>query len=121
MTTTQACSSYTVQSGDNLTNIGKWFGYTVQELAKHNQIPNPDMIQIGQKINFFAKKGQEIKHYEVKSGDTLSEIAEKNHLKAARPGKKSWEDLAHYNHIPNPNVIQAGQRICIPVKVPAFA
>lgn len=121
MSTPQPCSSYKVQSGDNLTNIGKWFGYTVQELADHNHIQDPNVIPIGLQINFFAKKGQEIKQYEIKSGDTLSQIAEKNHLKAARPGKAVWEDLAHYNHIPNPHVIQAGQRICIPVKVPAFA
>ncbi|MGW1677064.1 LysM peptidoglycan-binding domain-containing protein [Saccharopolyspora sp. NPDC002376] len=121
MTTTHSCSSYTVQSGDNLTNIGKWFGYTWRELADFNHIPNPDLIPVGLEIKFFPKNGQEIKQYKIKSGDTLSEIAQKNHLEAARPNKASWEDLAHFNHIPNPHVIQAGQHICIPVKVPTSA
>ncbi|RAQ97359.1 LysM peptidoglycan-binding domain-containing protein [Thermogemmatispora tikiterensis] len=44
--------------------------------------------------------------YTVVSGDTLSGIA-------LRYGT-SWQTLASYNHIPNPNLIFPGQQVCIP-------
>nr|BBH93446.1 hypothetical protein KTA_16450 [Thermogemmatispora argillosa] len=44
--------------------------------------------------------------YTVVSGDTLSGIA-------VRYGT-SWQTLASYNHIPNPNLIFPGQQVCIP-------
>lgn len=44
--------SYKVSTGDNLRDIAKRFGTTVDVLAKQNQIQNPDHIQQGQKITF---------------------------------------------------------------------
>lgn len=39
---------YTVQRGDNLYRIGKWYGVTYQYLAKINHIKNPRKIYAGQ-------------------------------------------------------------------------
>lgn len=41
---------YTVQKGDNLTKIAKKYGTTVSELARKNNIANPNLIYVGQKI-----------------------------------------------------------------------
>lgn len=41
---------YTVQAGDTLTSIAKKFGTTYQELARKNNIANPNIIYVGQKL-----------------------------------------------------------------------
>ncbi|RJF71295.1 LysM peptidoglycan-binding domain-containing protein [Deinococcus cavernae] len=47
--------------------------------------------------------------YTVKSGDTLSEIAQKYYGDAME-----YKKIAHYNNISNPDLIQPGQKIRIP-------
>lgn len=47
--------------------------------------------------------------YTVKSGDTLSEIAQKYYGDAME-----YKKIAHYNNISNPDLIQVGQKIRIP-------
>ncbi len=44
--------------------------------------------------------------YRVRSGDTLGGIAARYHT--------TWQKLAAYNHISNPNVIYVAQTICVP-------
>ena len=44
--------SYTVQSGDTLSGIAERFGTSVQDLVNKNGISNPDMIYVGQVINY---------------------------------------------------------------------
>jgi LysM repeat protein len=46
------------------------------------------------------------KAYTVVGGDTLSAIASRYHT--------SWQKLASYNHIKNPNLIYIHQAVCIP-------
>jgi N-acetylmuramoyl-L-alanine amidase len=41
---------YTVVSGDNLTNIAKKYGTTVNALVNLNGIKNPNLIRVGQKL-----------------------------------------------------------------------
>lgn len=41
---------YTVKKGDTLSHIAKRYGTTYQYLAKINNIPNPNLIYVGQKI-----------------------------------------------------------------------
>lgn len=43
-------STYTVQAGDNLTKIAKAHNTTVEELARKNNISDPNKILIGQKL-----------------------------------------------------------------------
>ncbi len=39
-----------VQSGDNLYRIGLLYGCTHQEIANHNKMANPDVLEVGQEI-----------------------------------------------------------------------
>lgn len=48
---------YTIQSGDNLSKIAKRFygnANKYPEIAKANNIPNPDLIKVGQQLNLPA-------------------------------------------------------------------
>lgn len=42
---------YTVTSGDTLSKIAKTYNTTVEELAKNNNISNPNKISIGQRLS----------------------------------------------------------------------
>ena len=50
-----APAPYTVKRGDTLWAIAQKAGYTVAELAKHNNIKNPNLILVGQVIRFPEK------------------------------------------------------------------
>lgn len=100
---------YTVKSGDTLSGIASRYGTTYQVLAAYNNIANPNVIFTGQRIkipaaNAPAKKPDTV--YTVKSGDTLSGIASKY--------KTTYQALAKYNGITDPDKIYAGQKIKIP-------
>jgi LysM repeat protein len=41
---------HVVQAGENLFRIGLQYGFTVEELAAYNNIPNPNVLDIGQEI-----------------------------------------------------------------------
>ncbi|MEV4732423.1 LysM peptidoglycan-binding domain-containing protein [Saccharopolyspora sp. NPDC049426] len=99
------CDTYTVQRGDTLSEIGEWFHVPWEELQHLNDIPDPDLIYPGQEIRL-AHDGQVCKVYTVRTGDTVSEIGERYHVK--------WQKLAHYNHLADPDTIHPGQKICIP-------
>ena len=47
---------HTVKSGDTLSALAQKYGTTVEDLAKRNNIADPNKIQIGQTINFADKK-----------------------------------------------------------------
>ena len=94
-------TTYTVKSGDTLSEIAMKYGTTYQELARINNIANPNVIYPGQviKINGTAEK-----IYTVKSGDTLSGIASKYGT--------TWQKLYEKNKSVignNPNLIKPGQ------------
>lgn len=94
-------TTYTVKSGDTLSEIAMKYGTTYQELARINNIANPNVIYPGQviKINGTAETT-----YTVKSGDTLSGIAN-------RYGT-TWQKLYEKNKNvigSNPDLIKPGQ------------
>lgn len=94
-------TTYTVKSGDTLSEIAMKYGTTYQELARINNIANPNVIYPGQviKINGTAETT-----YTVKSGDTLSGIANKYGT--------TWQKLYEKNKSVignNPNLIKPGQ------------
>ena len=49
-TTSSGGAIYTVKSGDTLSSIAEKYGTTYQTLAKYNNISNPNIISVGQKI-----------------------------------------------------------------------
>lgn len=109
--------SYKVVSGDTLDKIARRFGTTYQELARINNISNPNIIQVGQILkipgansnnssNSYSSPISFCETYTVVSGDTLSKIAQ-------RFGT-SYQELARINNISNPNIIHVGQILKIP-------
>ena len=90
---------YIVKAGDTLSDIANRFGTTYQELAKINNISNPNLIYVGQVLK--VNSNVATKTYIVKAGDTLSDIAN-------RFGT-TYQELAKKNGIPNPNMIYVGQ------------
>lgn len=103
---------YQVQPGDSFFRIAQRFGVSLQSLRAANpQIQNPALIFVGQIICVPVQVAcpREIDGfiYTVLPGDTLSVIA--------RQFDVSLEDILNVNlFITNPNLIFAGQRICIP-------
>lgn len=98
------CNYYIVKKGDTLSGIAKMHNTTVQELVKLNNIKNPNLIYVGQKI--ILPSTSSIK-YEIQKGDTLSSIAKKYNT--------TWRKLYEKNKniIKNPNKIYPGQIINI--------
>lgn len=103
--TTSASTSeekYIVKKGDTLSGIANKYGTTYQELAKYNNISNPNVISVGQVIKIPTTKKEVT--YTVKKGDTLSSIAAKYNT--------SWEYIYNDNKKvigSNPNQIKPGQ------------
>lgn len=97
-TTSNNSITYTVQAGDTLSGIASRFGTTYQELARINNISNPNLIYVGQviKINEVSSNT-----YTVQKGDTLSEIAQKYNTTVS--------ELAQKNGIADINKIYIGQ------------
>lgn len=111
-TTAPTGSTYVVKSGDTLSEIAKRFNTSVDALVSLNGIRNPDIIQVGQQIKVNGTgtvptppKQTQQKTYRVKSGDTLSEIAQ-------RFGTTT-NQLASRNGIANANLIRVGQVLSI--------
>ena len=109
-TTSSSVTTYTVKRGDTLSHIAKRFGTTVNELARLNNIKNPNLIYIGQKIKIKGSASSKntsnsnTQYYTVKKGDTLSHIAVRY--------KTTVSNLVKLNpSIKNPNLIYPGQRI----------
>lgn len=50
-------NGYTVKSGDTLSQIGSKYGYNYNDIAKWNNISNPNKISVGQYLQFSPIKG----------------------------------------------------------------
>lgn len=102
--------NYKVKSGDTLLSISKKFNVSVNEIKKANHIQKSiiktnQVLKITQKNSSkpVAVKKQESHFYIVKKGDTLSKIAQNNHV--------SLKTLIALNH--NSKIIRAGQKIVL--------
>lgn len=91
--------TYTVKSGDTLSEIAAAWGVSVDDLAAYNGIKNPNVINVGQVIKKPGSASSDT--YTVKKGDTLSEIA-------VAYGT-TVDALVSLNGISNPDVINVGQ------------
>ena len=99
-------SVYIVKPGDTLSGIALLYGTTYQELAKYNNISDPNLIYPGEEIRIPSSNqtSNEV-IYTVKPGDTLSQIAYDYNT--------TYQHLANINNISDPNLIYPGQRIVI--------
>lgn len=114
-TNPSTATSYTVQSGDNLSSIADKFGTNWEALAQLNNLSNPNRIYVGQVLRLAAGSSTNNSSstntnsttptangtYVVKSGDNLSSIASQFGT--------NYESLAQLNHLTNPNRIYVGQ------------
>lgn len=115
---------HVVQPGENLYRISLRYGVSLTDLIALNQIPNPNLIFVGQQLRIPGTTGGtptqptppptppptqpptgEQVTYTVVRGDTLSRIA-------ARFGT-TWQAIAAANNLANPNLIYAGQVLII--------
>lgn len=107
------CYPYSVKPGDTLYHIALTNGVSVSELARSNGIVNPNLIYVGQVIKI-CRRGWPgpvppppcKATYTVMPGDTLYGIS-------LRYGASVYA-LAAANKLANPNLIYAGQMLCIP-------
>lgn len=100
---------YIVKRGDTLSEIALWYNTTVSQLVAKNNIPNPDLIYIGQTIIIRDSKEQQNAQngtYIVRRGDTLTQISIRFNT--------TVNVLVKLNNIQNPNLIYIGQRLIVP-------
>lgn len=106
-------ASVTVRPGDTLSTIAAANGISLTRLMQANGISNPSLVIVGQRLvipgaapTAAASRPLPTARYTVKSGETLSEIAD-------RFGT-STEQLIQLNRISNPNLVVAGTLLAIP-------
>lgn len=107
---------YTVKKGDTLSAIARQYNTTWQRLAALNNLASPDSIKVGQQLAVPCATGAgdgqtppaefTLCPYVVKSGDTLSSIAQKYNT--------STRLLLAVNNLPSADRILAGQRLSVP-------
>lgn len=114
--------TYIVLPGDNLSTIAFKTGTTVAHLVALNQgsypslAHNPDMIEVGWKLRLTgaaqaspkAPANPPQRVYVVQSGDNLTEIA-----RLYDDPKITWQSIAQANHLANPDLIHAGEKLVI--------
>ena len=100
---------YTVVRGDTLSHIALKYGTTVNSIVALNNIANPNLIYVGQRLIIEVNSSNEQREiiYTVVRGDTLSHIALKYGTTVS--------SIVALNNIPNPNLIYPGQKFVIKV------
>ncbi len=96
--------NYIVKRGDMLAKIAHDFNTTISILRKFNNIPNPDLIRIGQVIVIPYSPPEAI-IYTVKPGDTLYAIA--------RAHGTYVKNLVDFNYLDYPNLIYPGDQLVV--------
>lgn len=115
--------TYTVKKGQSLWQIAEEIygsGYNWVDIAKENDIKNPNIIEEGQELKIpnveVKTKTADISKekitggtYTVVKGDNLWEIA----VRAYGDGYK-WVEIAKENNLKNPNLIHTGNVLRLP-------
>ena len=105
--TSSTTAEYTVKRGDNLYNIARRFGTTINSIVNLNNITNPNLIYPGQSIIIRRDVRTNDTHatgstfYRVGRGDNLTYIARRYNTTVAK--------IVQLNNITNPNLIFPGQ------------
>ena len=101
-----ATTTYVVKKGDNLYDLSRKFGVSVEDITELNKLKNNN-LGIGYELLIPGNDSQSNNNYIVKSGDTISQIAEKLGVKS--------KDLKSANNLKNDR-LQIGQELYIPLK-----
>lgn len=106
--------SYTIEAGDTPYSISQEYNTTVSAINSANPEIKPDNLQIGQQICIPQQKRYppcpEGNYYTIKSSDSLYAIARRFNI--------SIDDLREANPYIEPENLQNGEVICIPVATP---
>lgn len=84
---------YIVKSGDTLSGIATKYGTTYQKLAAYNNISNPNLIAVGQKILIPGKASEPAKPVVIEAGDLVKITGKKYYSGASIPSwvlAKNW-------------------------------
>ncbi|MED3791299.1 LysM peptidoglycan-binding domain-containing protein [Niallia alba] len=92
--TTSNNKEYIVKAGDTLYQISRKYNTTIKVLSAYNQIENPNLLKVGQKIKIPSTQAV---YYVVKKGDTVSQIAKMFHTSVGKV--KEWNQLRDVNKI----------------------
>jgi LysM repeat protein len=114
----QAQQVVVVRSGETLSEIADRHGVSLSRLMQANGISDADLVVVGQRLTIpgsgstaRASSGssttQGTAPYTVKSGETLSEIADRFNTTTAR--------LIQINAIRDPNLVMSGTRLQVPM------
>ncbi len=106
--------AYIIQTGDTFYSLAQRYGTSVPALVSANPLVNFNNLQIGQTVciprQSIFPACPEGNFYSIKPGDTLYSIA--------RFYNVSLDDLLEANPGIDPNRLQVGQTICIPLATP---
>ena len=126
-----SAATYIVQPGDTLWRISRQFGTSVDAIVQANQIPNPNLIYVGQVLEIPGSgtpvpvtpvptavpgpttqptQPPATQTYTVRPGDTLTKIAQQFGT--------TVQAIAQANNIVNVNLIYVGQVLIIPGTTP---
>lgn len=101
---------YTIRPGDTFFRLSQQFGISVDAIIRANPGVNPDNLQIGQRVCIprgVMPQPPCAFHYTIRAGDTLYLLGQRFNV--------SVDSLIRANPGINPNNLQIGQVICIPV------
>ena len=104
---------YTIRSGDTFFRLGQQFGVGVDAIIRANPGVNPNNLQIGQVICIPTHTTptppcQNGFHYQIRSGDTFYILSQRYNV--------TVDAIMRANPGVNPNNLQIGQIICIPIR-----
>ncbi|MBX3082681.1 MAG: LysM peptidoglycan-binding domain-containing protein [Anaerolineae bacterium] len=112
---------HTVQRGESLKSIAAKYGVTWQQLVDANNLANPNVIYVGQRLFVPGVASAPASHppaeeaaatgsrrHVVQAGEGLSQIAAKYGV--------TWTAIAAANNLANPDLIYAGMVLIIPDK-----
>lgn len=124
--------TYTVQSGENLFRIALRFGLTVDQLAAANGITDPTRIYVGQVLIIPTPGSAPVAPAETTTTTATTDPiavasnpapADSALIHIVQPGQTlnsiavqygvTWQDLATWNNLSDPNTIFAGQRLVV--------
>jgi LysM repeat protein len=118
-TQASACTPvyHVVKPGQNLTQIARYYGVSVQAIVNANNLWNPNLIYSGQHLLIPVPCQQPAPPPPSTSCTTIHVVKRGEYLKviAARYGT-TVTAIVNLNGIKNPNLIYPGQRLRIPVK-----